>query len=259
MDLKDLLLDYYNDKKSLDDVIQKLALFSIEYVENNIAQLDVNRDLRKSVPEVVLAVNKKTIEIISICNKILEKKGYVIISKIKPLAIKKLVFYYKKKGFVVEKGYKSTSILIYDKIESLPANKGGKIGIICGGTSDIGIAEEARIASISMGCSVYLGYDVGIAGIHRLLLSLKEMISNNIDCLIVVAGMEGALSSVVSSLVNVPVIGVPVSVGYGFGSDGRGALSSMLQSCSFGLAVVNIDNGIGAGIFASLIANKCRQ
>ena len=259
MDLKDLLIDYYNDKKSLDDVIQKLAFFSIEYVENNIAQLDVNRDLRKSVPEVVLAANKKTIEIISICNKILEKKGYVIISKIKPLAIKKLIFYYKKKGFVVEKGYKSTSILIYDKIESLPANKGGKIGIICGGTSDIGIAEEARIASISMGCSTYLGYDVGIAGIHRLLLSLKEMISNNIDCLIVAAGMEGALSSVVASLVNVPVIGVPVSVGYGFGSDGRGALSSMLQSCSFGLAVVNIDNGIGAGIFASLIANKCRH
>lgn len=259
MDLKDLLLDYYNDKKSLDDVIQKLSLFSIEYVENNIAQLDVNRDLRKSVPEVVLAANKKTIEIISICNKILEKKGYVIISKIKSLAIKKLIFYYKKKGFVVEKGYKSTSILIYDKIESLPANKGGKLGIICGGTSDIGIAEEARIASFSMGCSAYLGYDVGIAGIHRLLLSLKEMISNNVDCLIVVAGMEGALSSVVASLVNVPVIGVPVSVGYGFGSDGRGALSSMLQSCSFGLAVVNIDNGIGAGIFASLIANKCRQ
>ena len=79
------------------------------------------------------------------------------------------------------------------------------------------------------------------------------------DCLIVVAGMEGALSSVVTSLVNVPVIGVPASVGYGFGSDGRGSLSSMLQSCTFGLAVVNIDNGIGAGIFASLIANKGKQ
>jgi NCAIR mutase (PurE)-related protein len=256
MDLKDLLLDYYNDKKSLDDVIQNLGLFSIEYVEDNIAQLDVNRDLRKSVPEVVLALNKKTTEVISICDRILEKKGYVVISKIKPLSIKKLISHYKRNGFVVEKGYKSTSILIYDKIESLPINKGGKIGIICGGTSDIGIAEEARIASVCMGCTTYLGYDVGIAGIHRLLLSLKEMISNGVDCLIVVAGMEGALSSVVTSLVNVPVIGVPVSVGYGFGSDGRGSLSSMLQTCTFGLAVVNIDNGIGAGIFASLIANK---
>ena len=77
--------------------------------------------------------------------------------------IKKLIIHFKKKGFIVEKGYKSTSILVYDKIESLPINKGGKIGIICGGTSDIGIAEEARIASLSMGCSSYLGYDVGIA------------------------------------------------------------------------------------------------
>jgi pyridinium-3,5-biscarboxylic acid mononucleotide synthase len=258
MDLKDILLDYYNDKKSLDDVIKNLSLFSIEYIENNIAQLDINRDLRKSIPEVVLAINKKTFEIVSICNRILDKKGYVIISKIKPLLVKKLISYYKKNGFNVESGHKCTSILIYDKKESLPVNRGGKIGIICGGTSDIGIAEEARIASFSMGCSTYLGYDVGIAGIHRLLLSLKEMISNNVECLVVIAGMEGALSSVVTSLVNIPVIGVPASVGYGFGSNGQGSLSSMLQSCSFGLAVVNIDNGIGAGIFASLIANKGR-
>ncbi len=259
MELKDILLDYYNDKKSLDDVIKNISLFSIEYIENNIAQIDVNRDLRTSVPEVILAINKKIMEIISISDKILEKKGYVVISKIKPVVIKKLIIYFKKKGFIVEKGYKSTSILIYDKIDSLPANKGGKIGIICGGTSDIGIAEEVRIACISMGCSTHLGYDVGIAGIHRLLLSLKEMISNNVDVLVVVAGMEGALPSVVTSLVNIPVIGVPASIGYGFGSNGVGSLSSMLQSCAFGLAVVNIDNGIGAGIFASLIANKGRQ
>ena len=154
MDLKDILIDYYNDKKSLDEVIKTLSLFSIEYIENNIAQIDVNRDLRKTVPEVILAINKKTLEIISISNKILEKKGYVLISKIRPFVIKKLIIHFKKKGYIVEKGYKSTSILIYDKKESLPVNKGGKIGIICGGTSDIGIAEEARIASLSMGCIV---------------------------------------------------------------------------------------------------------
>ncbi len=258
MDLKNILLDYYNDKKSLDEVIKTLSLFSLQYIENNIAQIDINRDLRKSVPEIVLAINKKTMEIVTISDKILEKKGYVIISKIRPIAIKKLIDHFKKKGFFVERGYNSSSMLIYDAKESLPANRGGKIGIICGGTSDIGIAEEARIASLSMGCSTFLGYDVGISGIQRLLLSLKEMISNNVDVLVVVAGMEGALSSVVTSLVNIPVIGVPASVGYGFGSNGIGSLSSMLQSCSFGLAVVNIDNGIGAGIFASLIANKGR-
>lgn len=256
MDIKEILLDYYNDKKNLEEVIQSLSLFSLEYVDNNIAQLDINRDLRKSVPEVVLAVNKKSMEIISISNKILEKKGYVLISKIRPTLLKKLILYFKKKGLFIEEGYKSTSILVYDKLESLPSKKGGKIGIICGGTSDIGIAEEVRLASVSMGCSTLLGYDVGIAGIQRLLLSLKEMISNKVDVLVVVAGMEGALSSVVTSLVNVPVIGIPASVGYGYGSNGIASLSSMLQTCVFGLAVVNIDNGIGGGIYAGLIANK---
>jgi NCAIR mutase (PurE)-related protein len=259
MDLKEILLDYYNGKKSLDEAIRSLSLFSIEYVEDNIAQIDVNRDLRKSMPEIVFAINKKTMEIVSISDKILEKKGYVIISKIRPIVIKKLIYRFKKKGFYVEEGYKSSSILIYDKMASLPANRGGRVGILCGGTSDIGIAEEARIACLSMGCSTYIGYDVGISGIHRLLKSLKEMMSNNVDVLVVVAGMEGALPSVVTSLVGIPVIGVPASVGYGFGSNGVGSLSSMLQSCSFGLAVVNIDNGLGAGVFASLIANKGRS
>jgi NCAIR mutase (PurE)-related protein len=107
-----------------------------------------------------------------------------------------------------------------------------------------------------MGCEAILNYDVGIAGIHRLFPAIREMINENVDAIVVVAGMEGALASVVSSMVNIPVIGVPTSVGYGFGSDGIAALASMLQSCTFGLAVVNIDNGIGAGAFAASIANR---
>jgi NCAIR mutase (PurE)-related protein len=259
MDLKDILSEYYNDKLTLEETVKTLSLFSLEQIQNRIAQLDVNRDLRRSIPEVVLGSNKKLKEIVSISDKILEKKGYVIISKIKGKSIKPLVSFYRKRGFIIEEGYNCSTVLIYDKPMSLPVNKGGKIGIVCGGTSDIGIAEEARIATMSMGCSSYTGYDVGIAGIHRLLVSLKEILANDIDVMVVVAGMEGALPSVVTSLVNVPVIGVPSSIGYGFGSQGMGSLASMLQSCSFGLAVVNIDNGVGAGIFASLVANRRRQ
>jgi pyridinium-3,5-biscarboxylic acid mononucleotide synthase len=107
-----------------------------------------------------------------------------------------------------------------------------------------------------MGCDAIFIYDVGIAGIHRLFSPLKEMINKNVDAIVVVAGMEGALASIVSSIVDIPVIGVPTSIGYGFGSNGMGALASMLQSCTFGLAVVNIDNGIGAGAFAASIANR---
>jgi NCAIR mutase (PurE)-related protein len=108
----------------------------------------------------------------------------------------------------------------------------------------------------AMGCITLQSYDVGIAGIHRVFPALKQMMSENVGAIVVVAGMEGALPSVVTSMVNVPVVGVPTSVGYGFGSDGVAALASMLQSCTLGLSVVNIDNGIGAGAFAALICNQ---
>jgi len=118
------------------------------------------------------------------------------------------------------------------------------------------VADEARLMAEAMGCKVLVNYDVGIAGMHRLFPVLKAMIANEVDAIVVVAGMEGALASVVSSMVAVPVIGVPTSVGYGFGSGGLAALASMLQSCTSGLAVMNIDNGIGAGALAGMIANR---
>ncbi|MGI0068804.1 MAG: AIR carboxylase family protein, partial [Nitrosopumilaceae archaeon] len=108
----------------------------------------------------------------------------------------------------------------------------------------------------SMGCECICSYDVGIAGLHRLFPIIKKLIHEEVDSIVVVAGMEGALASIVSSLVDIPVIGVPSSVGYGYGEKGVGALASMLQSCTLGLSVVNIDNGIGAGAFAASIANR---
>ena len=133
---------------------------------------------------------------------------------------------------------------------------GAKIGIITAGTSDIGIAEEAKLMCESMNCECITSYDIGIAGLHRTFPILKEFVKADVDVIIVAAGMEGALASVVSSMVNVPVIGVPTSVGYGYGEKGIAALASMLQSCSLGLSVVNIDNGIGAGAVAAKIANQ---
>ena len=256
MDLRDILLDYRNNKKSIEEVIDLLSLFSIEHIENQVAQLDVNRSYRKHIPEIVLATHKKPRDLLLIVNKILQKKGYVLVSKIKPSLIKRLGDYFDNRGYIVDNGRNSSSILIYNDESSLPRIREGKVGIICAGTSDIGIAEEARLASRIMGCSSYISYDVGIAGIHRLIGPLKKMTKEKVDAIVAIAGMEGALPVIVTSLVSVPVIGVPTSIGYGFGNKGSGALASMLQTCSFGLSVVNIDNGIGGGIFASLIANK---
>ena len=122
---------------------------------------------------------------------------------------------------------------------------GGKVGIIAAGTSDIGVAEEAKLVCESMNCDCISSYDVGIAGLHRIFPVLKQFIEAEVDVIIVVAGMEGALASIVSSIADVPVIGVPTSIGYGYGEKGVAALASMLQSCSLGLTVVNIDNGVG--------------
>jgi len=146
--------------------------------------------------------------------------------------------------------------LIYRK----PIKKtGGTVGILTAGTSDISVAEESRLMCEAMTCKCICSYDVGIAGMHRIFPVLKELISKEADVIIVVAGMEGALATIVSSLVDVPVIGVPTSVGYGYGEKGVAALASMLQSCSLGLAVVNIDNGIGAGAIAANITNRVRR
>jgi hypothetical protein len=131
--------------------------------------------------------------------------------------------------------------------------------VLAAGTSDIPAAEEAKVTAEVMGCQVLAYYDVGIAGIHRLMEPLRETLVQDVSAIVVVAGMEGALPSVVRGLVPVPVIGVPTSTGYGYGGKGEAALMTMLQSCAPGLTVVNIDNGFGAGATAALIANGVAQ
>jgi len=150
------------------------------------------------------------------------------------------------------------SLGIEDPARPVPAT-GGRLGVVTAGSSDIPYAEEAMLVARHMGCRVSEVYDVGVAGLHRLFPPLRGLLDEGVDAIVVVAGMDGALPSVVAGLVNVPVIGLPTSTGYGAGGGGIAALLSMLQTCSPGLAVVNIDNGIGAGSMAALIANNAAQ
>jgi pyridinium-3,5-biscarboxylic acid mononucleotide synthase len=271
MNLRTLLMRYSKGELSIDDLQKQISIHSIERVANDAAQLDVNREIRKEIPEVIFAKSKEYADLLEITRAAVNRNGRVIVSKVQPVQVLiRLCKALKKGKLQVEVGQKSSTILVWNKshflataascsssrICSSGAPPGGKIGILAAGTSDIGIAEEARLMAKSMGCETIESYDVGIAGIHRLFPALREMISENVGAIVVVAGMEGALASVVTSMVNIPVIGVPTSVGYGFGSDGVAALASMLQSCSPGLSVVNIDNGIGAGATAALISNQ---
>lgn len=221
------------------------------------AKLDGNRELRKGIPEIVLAEGKTASDIAEISGKLLAKNGRVIVSRCSKEQVQA----------IREKLSTDVLLEVNDKARMVVAKQknfvvkptGGKIGILTAGTSDIPVAEEAKIMAQQMGCTVFSTYDVGVAGIHRLIEPIKEALSNDVDVIVVVAGREGALASVVSGLVDVPVIAVPTSNSYGFGEKGLSALMAMLQSCSLGLAVVNIDGGVAAGAVATLIANRAAK
>ena len=229
-----------------------LSIYSIEEVEG-FAKIDINRRKRRGIPEVVFAETKEISEIKKIAKKTLEKTNSVIISRIKKEDYSQIITYAKKLKVKIKTGKNSSSLLLFKKPIKF---QGGKIGIITAGTSDIGVAEESRLMCEAMNCKCITSYDVGVAGIQRIFPVLKEMIREDVDCIIVAAGMEGALATLVSTLVDIPIIGVPTSIGYGYGEKGIAALASMLQSCSLGLSVVNIDNGIAAGGIAANIANR---
>ena len=255
MELDEILQSLKTGKISIQKARKLLSLYSIEKIEN-IAKIDIERKKRRGIPEVIFAENKEYDDLKKIIQRVLKKSNSVLISRIKKKDYPKVKSFIKKMKLNSKEGKRSTTIFIYKK--SSKKSK-GVVGIITAGTSDIGIAEEARLMCESMNCKCISSYDVGVAGMHRVFPILKEMKSKDVDVIIVVAGMEGALPTLVSSLVDVPVIGVPTSVGYGYGEKGVAALASMLQSCALGLSVVNIDNGIGAGAIAGNIAHRASK
>ena len=222
-----------------------------------VAKIDFNREQRKGIPEVVLAENKMPSDVVEITLRMMRESGRVIVSRCSQEHIQALRDGLPR-GAVFQVNEKARMAVVKNRDFSVKAT-GGKIGILTAGTSDIPVAEEAKVIAEEMGCQVFASYDLGVAGIHRLLSPLKDLIMKDVDVVVVVAGREGALCSVVAGLVNVPVIAVPTSNSYGFGEKGVSTLMAMLQSCSLGLAVVNIDAGVAAGAMATLIANRAAK
>lgn len=255
MELDEILDSVKAGKVSSAKARKLLSLYSIQKIED-FAQIDIDRKKRRGIPEVVFAQDKQLSEIKNIIQTVLKKSDSILVSRLNKKDSVKIKLYVKKLNLKIDTGKKSSSILLYKKPIK---NSGGKVGILSAGSSDIGVAEEARLMCRAMNCECVCSYDVGVAGMHRLFPILKKFISNDVDAVIVIAGMEGALPTLVSSLVDIPVIGVPTSIGYGYGEKGIGALAAMLQSCSLGLSVVNIDNGIGAGAVAANIANRANR
>jgi pyridinium-3,5-biscarboxylic acid mononucleotide synthase len=213
---------------------------------------DSQREQRKGVPEVIFGETKDIGQIVTMTRNILKETGRAIISRVQPETVAALREAFKTSSVRVREN--ARAVVIYEP-GYVHRSTGGHVGVISAGTSDIPVAEEAALIAEEMGCEVTCIYDVGVAGLHRLFEPLRDLLSKEVDAIIVAAGMDGALPSVVAGLVPVPVIGLPTSIGYGIGGKGIAALLSMLQTCAPGLSVVNIDNGVGAGITAAMIAN----
>ena len=240
--MKKILQDYKNGKISLSEVLDKLK--NLPYEDLGFAKIDNHRLLRKGFPETVFCPGKTIDQIIKIVETMSNKNHNILLTK----AEKKVFNALKKKYHDAE--YNEVAKVIVIRKEKKKSSK-GNILIITAGTSDIPIAEEAFVTAELMGNKVEKVYDVGVAGVHRL-FDIKDKIFNA-NVVIVVAGMEGALASIVGGLTSKPVIAVPTSIGYGASFKGIAPLLTMMNSCAEGVVVVNIDNGFGAGYFASLI------
>jgi len=246
MDMKSLnalLRAVSSGKTSVENAAEKLKNLSMEDIEY--AHIDHNRSLRKGFPEVIFGEGKTADQIIGIMEKILVQEHVLLVTRVSQNKADKILAHFPEAKF-----YNDAGMIIWKK-DTIPILGKGEILVISAGTSDIPVAREAYLTAKAMGNEAGYLYDVGVAGIHRL-FKHNELISNA-AVLVVAAGMEGALPSVVAGMVDKPVIAVPTSIGYGASLGGLTALFAMLNSCSSNVAVVNIDNGFGAGYMASMI------
>jgi NCAIR mutase (PurE)-related protein len=228
------------EKGSLSAEEAMNSLKHLPYEDISRAKIDHHRAMRTDIPEVIFAGRKKVSDVVNIAHAMMERSGKFLITRASDEIYKELGI--KKASFHPDSG-----IISY----GVPKKKHGHVLILSAGTSDIPVAEEADLTAAFLGSRTERIYDVGVAGLHRLLAHQNSLSTTRV--VVVVAGMEGALPSLVGGLINKPLIAVPTSVGYGSSFGGLTALFAMLNSCVPGIAVVNIDNGFGAGCLAHRI------
>lgn len=253
--MKSILENLLEGKISIDEAENQLKINQFQELGDNI-KFDTQRKSRVGVCEAVYSQGKTDDDLLNIINNV-EFTNNLIITRLPESRFNKIKNQINDDVLKNITFYNQASILTINKNEIEKKNL--SVGIITAGTADVPTAEEARITIEQSGYNAITTYDVGVAGIHRLLSKISFLVEKEVDVIIVVAGMEGALPSVVAGLVDIPIIAVPTSTGYGVGEKGFTALFAMLQSCAPGISVVNIDNGYGAAVDAITILNQINK
>jgi NCAIR mutase (PurE)-related protein len=238
-----------------EEFVRRVAPYAVHEV-GGVAKVDSGRHVRTGAAEAVLAEGKDDATLAAVVRAAVRATGRCLVTRIPPARGKRL----KRalRGITVDLHAREHAAVAHNGRARAPPT-GGKVAILTAGSSDLRAAGEARLTAEELGCTVYFFADVGVAGIHRLFPAVRKLEEEGVHAVIVAAGMDGALPSVVGGLVKVPTIGLPISTGYGVGGKGKAALLSILQSCAPGVAAVNVDNGYGAGVLAAKIANNAAR
>jgi NCAIR mutase (PurE)-related protein len=250
--VKDVLRRLLAGELTEDEALAELRSLQLHELGGR-AKLDLGRFMRRGIPEVVLATGKTPAEVARLAVALAERQGQGLVSRMSD-AHREALDQAVTAADMHLVGYASAARALRSGFNAEPID--GKVGILTAGTSDVPVAEEARMVVEACGLQTRLEADLGVAGLHRFVGPLVSILEWGADVIIVAAGMDGVLPGLVCGLTDLPVIGLPVSTGYGRGGAGEGALNTMLQSCSTGLVVVNIDNGVGAGAAAVLVASR---
>jgi NCAIR mutase (PurE)-related protein len=244
-----LLRDVRAGRLSVAEAVERLR--GLPFEDLGFAKVDTHRELRTGFPEVIYCAGKTVEQVVAIARRVRDRHRLALATRCTPE-----MYEAAKKAFPDVACHETARIMVIGKPRPAPA-RSRPVAVVTAGTADQPVAEEAVVTAETMGCRVERIYDVGVAGLHRLLGHHDQLQKARV--IIVVAGMEGALASVVGGLVSAPVVAVPTSVGYGASFEGLSALLTMLNSCAAGVVVVNIDNGFGAGYFAALLVRGQRK
>ena len=250
--MRDILRAVSEGVLTPDEAEERLNLFAVTELEG-LANLDAGRNARLGRPEIIRCSGKPVSLAVEMATSLLESEDLVILSGATAEHALLLRSNPRAPSVVFEE---TARLIVARKPGSVEKTRVGRVSIVTAGTSDVPIALQAKMIVETLGAHADLYPDVGISGLHRLFPVVKQILESDPDVIIAIAGQEGGLAPVLAGLVDTPIVGLPTSTGSGFGGEGLGALTTMLQACSMGIAVVNIDNGIAAGVVASSIARR---